>query len=326
MFSDLWKYCPATNEWTLVNGNQSAAVGVYGTRGVSSPLNIPGARMGSVGWKDNAGNFWMWGGWVGIANAAHDLWRFVPDPACGSCASVPVAIFSAPNNICPGTCTDFNNLSLNATSFQWTFVGANPNTSTDANPTNICYSTPGQYAVTLIASNAFGSDTLQLNNFITVYPYPAPQGITQSGDTLIANQGAVSYQWYHNGILISGATDYFYVASEGGDYNVVATDLNGCEVEAAIFDIVAKINSVDLLEIFVFPNPVEDKLAISHGHFAINSVFIYNVLNQIVLTAQPEAVGQRSGAVIDVSHLPSGIYYIGISGKEKTYRTKFLKQ
>src|SRR6185369_199045 len=100
------------------------------------------------------------------------------------------------------------------------------------NPTQICYNTPGTYPVSLIAWNSADTDTITLNNYITVYPYPAPQGISQSGDTLIANAGAVSYQWYHNGLPVAGATNYFYIATEGGDYNIVATDANGCEVEA----------------------------------------------------------------------------------------------
>jgi hypothetical protein len=109
---------------------------------------------------------------------------------------------SSDSHICPGTCTDFINLSSNASSFLWSFPGANPAVSTDANPTGICYNTPGTYDVTLIGSNGNTSDTLHLANFVTVYPTPPPQGISQSGDTLFANAGAVAYQWYQDGILI----------------------------------------------------------------------------------------------------------------------------
>ena len=122
-------------------------------------------------------------------------------------AALPSSLFTAQHILCPGSCTNYNNLSTNATSYLWSFPGGNPSSSTDANPQGICYNTPGHYAVTLIATNSFGSDTLSLNNYVTVYPFPAPQGINQSGDSLIANQGAVSYQWYHNGVLIPGATD-----------------------------------------------------------------------------------------------------------------------
>ncbi|CAN5355090.1 hypothetical protein BH11BAC1_BH11BAC1_29940 [soil metagenome] len=76
----------------------------------------------------------------------------------------PHALFSAPNHICPGTCTDFNNLSQGGTTYLWTFAGANPTTSTDVNPTNICYNSPGSYSVSLIATNTNGIDTISLNN------------------------------------------------------------------------------------------------------------------------------------------------------------------
>lgn len=61
-----------------------------------------------------------------------------------------------------------------------------------------------------------------------------------------------------------GATDYFYVASEGGNYNVVATDAsNGCEVEAVIFDVVAECSVSNWKwTICNIPNPVDDKFTI----------------------------------------------------------------
>ncbi len=251
------------------------------------------------------------------------------NPSVPPCAGATInALFNAPHHICPGTCTNFTNLSVNATSYQWTFAGATPSVSTDANPTNVCYNTPGNYAVTLIASNATASDTLTLNNYITVYPYPAPQGIAQSGDTLIANQGAVSYQWYHGGNLIPGATDYFYVATESGDYNVVATDANNCEVEAAIFDVVAGVSStVYGLQFTVYPNPVGDKLEIRSWNLeAAASISIYNLLGEKVMAFKRQAKSQNQPAPINVSQLPSGSYLLEVSSDGKTGRTTFVKQ
>jgi PKD repeat protein len=230
----------------------------------------------------------------------------------------PVAIFSAPNHICPGTCTNFTNLSVNGTSFQWTFPGANPSVSVDINPTQICYNTPGQYNVSLIASNAGGSDTLMLPNFITVYPYPAPQGISQSGDTLFANQGAVSYQWYFSGNIIPGATDYFYVASQSGNYNVVATDANDCEVEAVIFDVVAGIQSaLTGNQFIVYPDPATDFIVVNP---AMNDSYVHvlNVLGEEVLSHLYQNT-------IDVSQLPSGVYWLEVIHHNKLYRTRFIK-
>jgi PKD repeat protein len=248
--------------------------------------------------------------------------------------TLPVAIFSAPNHLCPGTCTDFTNLSQNATSFVWSFPGGNPSVSVDPNPTQICYNSSGQYIVTLIATNANGSDTLMLPNFITVFPSPPAQGILQNGDTLFANQGAVLYQWYFNGGIISGATNYFYVAPESGNYSVVATDENGCEVEAVINNVIASsqltIGSKTSGQFVIFPNPATDKIEIRN--FTPDSEFsieIYNTLGEVVSFPTPN---RNSGSFreptgsLDISELSNGMYWIVIEKKSSIHRIKFIKQ
>ncbi len=43
--NDLWRYDPATNQWTWMSGaNTIDQVGVYGTKGVPAAANVPGAR------------------------------------------------------------------------------------------------------------------------------------------------------------------------------------------------------------------------------------------------------------------------------------------
>lgn len=82
--NDLWKYEPATNNWTWMKGSSTAgSAGVYGVKGIGAPDNNPGSRAGSYSWTDNAGDFWMYGGtghgkhfsYYGILN---DLWRYQP--------------------------------------------------------------------------------------------------------------------------------------------------------------------------------------------------------------------------------------------------------
>jgi len=78
--NDLWMFNPTTKEWTWVSGSITAnAVGVYGTQGVASPSNVPGARSLGVGWADTQGNFWIFGGTNNNAfNVLDDLWMFSP--------------------------------------------------------------------------------------------------------------------------------------------------------------------------------------------------------------------------------------------------------
>jgi PKD repeat protein len=54
------------------------------------------------------------------------------------------------------------------TSWAWTFTGAVTASSTVQNPTGIAYNAAGTYAVSLIATNSFGSDTETKTAYITV--------------------------------------------------------------------------------------------------------------------------------------------------------------
>ena len=242
---------------------------------------------------------------------------------------IPLISFSSFSNLCPGTCTDFVNLSFNANSYQWSFSGATPDTSTAINPQNICYANPGSYDVQLIATNANGSDTLLLTNYITVYPFPPPQSITQSGDTLFAIAGAGTYQWYFNGGIINGATDYFYIAQASGDYNVVATDGNGCEVEAAVFNVVAGLTpALSFGEgVHLYPNPVGDEVIIQKLEVKRETaleISIYNMIGERVLNVKPQ-INEDEQQIIDVGTLHSGMYWIEIKSGEKIFRSKFIK-
>lgn len=80
--NDFWKYNPMANTWTWIGGsNGVSTLGIYGTLGVSSSTNMPGARFASAYWKDLSGNFWLFGG-NGFSSVAggelNDLFRYNP--------------------------------------------------------------------------------------------------------------------------------------------------------------------------------------------------------------------------------------------------------
>ncbi len=81
--NDLWKFDPATLEWTWMSGGKTlGASGVYGTMGVASPANIPGARFGAASWMDSSGNMWLFGGHgsdgIGTVGELSDVWKYDP--------------------------------------------------------------------------------------------------------------------------------------------------------------------------------------------------------------------------------------------------------
>lgn len=90
---DLWKFDPATGEWTWMGGSENQSTcgspsgicgepGVYGQLGVAAASNIPGSRSGAAAWADDQGNFWLFGGWgfdsAGTFGLLNDLWEYTP--------------------------------------------------------------------------------------------------------------------------------------------------------------------------------------------------------------------------------------------------------
>lgn len=82
---------------------------------------------------------------------------------------VPTASFvSSLQNACVGQTINFSDLSSGpATSWNWTFQGGTPATSTLANPT-VTYLNPGVFNVTLKVTNGIGTDSLTQSGYIVV--------------------------------------------------------------------------------------------------------------------------------------------------------------
>ncbi len=84
--NDLWKYDPATGDWTWMEGPSTVnESGSYGTPGTPEAANIPGARFDSTSWTDASGKVWVFGGYGYTTGAdagfLNDLWKY--DPATG---------------------------------------------------------------------------------------------------------------------------------------------------------------------------------------------------------------------------------------------------
>ena len=125
-------YCLANNEWIWEGGSlTSNPPGSWGTKGVASPANAPNGRGGAVGWSDNAGHYYMFGGSSDPFNTMYgDLWQYTLNTNCNTCnASVvlPTPSFQASDSVlCQFDCVTYTDHSSNATSWSWTFPGGTP--------------------------------------------------------------------------------------------------------------------------------------------------------------------------------------------------------
>ena len=102
-----------------------------------------------------------------------------------TCAAPVVSFSGWPTTVCAGQSVSFTDLSTNSpTSRNWTFPGGTPGSSTLQNPV-ITYAVAGTYNVTLSATNAFGTNTATVSNYITVSNCPPP------GVGLVVNDGSL---------------------------------------------------------------------------------------------------------------------------------------
>ncbi len=146
----------------------------------------------------------------------------------------PVADFLAfPTAGCAPLAVSFNSgSSLFADAYAWQFPGGQPAASSHPNPA-VLYNQPGGYAVTLIASNAAGADTLVRPDYIRVWGVPSAVFGVQSvaGFTVqFANnsQGADTYQWNFGDGQTSTMMAPQHTYSAPGVYTVTLTASNLC--------------------------------------------------------------------------------------------------
>lgn len=94
--------------------------------------------------------------------------------------------------VCTGQQVQFTNASSgNNLSYQWTFEGGSPPSSTLQNPI-VTYSNPGNFDVKLVASNGTVTDTLLKNDYIQVITTPAAPA-TPSGNTVSCQGQTYTY-------------------------------------------------------------------------------------------------------------------------------------
>ena len=116
--------------------------------------------------------------------------------------------------ICKNAFINFTDQSINTpVSWQWSFPGGTPATSTLQNP-QIQYLAAGTYSVTLIAGNGAGYDTIVKTNYITVNALPTA---TAGGPNTVcesASPGAITL----NGASVGGSatTGAWSITSGGG--------------------------------------------------------------------------------------------------------------
>lgn len=161
--------------------------------------------------------------------------------------------------------------------------------------------------------------------------YIAPGGPTSfcigSSVTLYAFTGINwTYQWYKDGVLLTGATADSLVVDSTGDYTVQVSD-GFCSLTSPITDILV-VNCSGIADngnqLFykVYPNPTRDLITLENMEFQeIERIQISDITGRVVKTIT-NINSQKFE--ISVSDLSNGIYHITILG-DRPALVKFIK-
>ncbi len=141
---------------------------------------------------------------------------------------------ATPTEGCPGLVVEFTDLSEGeVTTWNWTFEGGSPATSTEQNPV-VTYNTPGLYSVTLELSNDLSQTTLELPDYISVGSLPTADFSIDnqlgSLDITLANNSAnsITYAWNFGDGNTSSASEPSHSYQEDGTYEVQLITTNNC--------------------------------------------------------------------------------------------------
>ncbi|MBL8011979.1 MAG: choice-of-anchor J domain-containing protein [Flavobacteriales bacterium] len=141
--------------------------------------------------------------------------------------------------VCSGGAVQFTDVSYHgATTWEWTFPGGTPSTSTDQNPV-VTYGSPGLYPVTLVVGNGNTQVSTQVNNYVMVMPaaglaVPYSEGF-EATTTLPNTDWAVNDVGGNGAFQLVGTTGYQsakcvrlnnYVSSEGEIDELVSNTLD----------------------------------------------------------------------------------------------------
>jgi PKD repeat protein len=153
----------------------------------------------------------------------------------GNCytAEPPYASFSASENggCLPLTINFVDESGNNPTSWNWTFPGGTPGSSTMQNPT-VTYNTKGSWNVTLTVTNPVGSDTHTEQGFIDVNDKPINNFEFIQDENIVSfinfHEGGTSFYWEFGDSKTSTEENPVHVYEEDGTYEVILSVSNEC--------------------------------------------------------------------------------------------------
>lgn len=257
--------------------------------------------------------------------------------------------------ICPSDSITFSDASTNAApGWTWYFPGGSPATSTLSTP-SVLYSSSGSYDVSLVVSNANGTDSIAKTVNITLgqfqldlslqtdnYPAETYWEILDDDGNIVASGGGFSgqntlyeeliclspgcyqfniYDSYGDGICCDYGNGFFEL-TDNEDLLIQGGDFESLDTYTFCFEDETGLSQSAFTNFNIYPNPTQDQLTVMPLENAIYDMTIQDATGRII-----KRINDAQGAnKVDVSQFSSGIYHVTLKMKGSSVTQKFVKQ
>jgi ELWxxDGT repeat protein len=156
-------------------------------------------------------------------------------------------------------------------------------------------------------------------------PKPPRPTITLVGSIKMVSSAATGNQWYDDSGPIAGATAQEYSTTKNAKFYVIVT-INGCSSDPSFSfnPRVGSINGNNLGSISMYPNPATDNLTLEFKDPGITGsrYYINNLEGKTLIAGKLTEIKNE----IDVSNIPSGVYFIKLISDGNIGLIKFVKE
>ncbi len=249
--------------------------------------------------------------------------------------SAPIANFTVTNTfICLGSNINLQNTSSNATTYQWSFTGGLPATSSAVHP-SVTFANSGSYLVELIATGPGGTNTTSQTINVQV-EVPSVASFSSSATTVYVPNTTVTftnnstnangYYWNFGDGTTSTDENPWHQFTSVGVYEVSLVSINNsCPndssnvVSITVVD-EAGIEENTILPISLFPNPAMSEVTIETP-IQKGTILCYDNAGKLVLSS----VFENGKKIISVKDFANGIYKIVVQNESvKSQKTLYI--
>lgn len=249
--------------------------------------------------------------------------------------TAPTASISSVNSVCAGQPVALSDASSGIpTIWAWSMPGGSPSSAISQN-ISVTYSVSGIYTVSLVASNATGTNTA--TKTITVNPNPIVNASSTNSSICVGQSstltatGASSYVWSPVTSL-SSATGSLVVANPTVStvYTVTGTTglCTGNNSYSVTVNVCTGIENLDIDNIMsINPNPFTDELYISFNANVQIDLVLYDVLGKELNSWSFKNNNGLSTKTIELGDLnmSSGIYWLKVKHGDQDFYKKLIK-